>query len=133
MIQSGKLSNITQTSLKAWDKDLETLGHVFSASNQLASITCYMSKYCQQVFINLYFHQWDDEKYENLGNMLYNNYTQALKIINVDASKLDYAKKELKINEGALKTWHHEQKVYFSTLGQEPEQHVLKIAYVEHL
>ncbi|KAG6865109.1 hypothetical protein C0993_008272 [Termitomyces sp. T159_Od127] len=95
-------------------EDLETLERVFSSSDQLASVTRYMSKHCQRVFIDLFFCQWDEEKYKNLATMIYNNYRQALRIINVDGPELERAKQEL-------------------ILGKEPEGHALKIAYVERL
>ena len=55
-------------------EDLETLERIFSFSNQLAAVTRYASAYRRQVFIDLFFKQWDEEKYQNLGLMLYNNY-----------------------------------------------------------
>ncbi|KAG6895202.1 hypothetical protein C0992_002602 [Termitomyces sp. T32_za158] len=114
-------------------EDLETLKCIFSSSNQLASVTRYMSKHRQRVFIDLFFSQWDADKYENLGNMLYNNYSQALKIINIDGPELKHAKEQLKVNDQDLKNWRMEQKEYFANLGKEPEEHVHKIAYVERL
>ncbi|KAG6819116.1 hypothetical protein H0H93_015313 [Arthromyces matolae] len=114
-------------------EDLETMERVFSASNQLATVTRYMSKHRRRVFIDIFFHQWDNEKYENLGTMLYNNYTQALEIINVDGPEHKQAMHNLQINEGDLELWRLEQKTYFSSLGREPEEHALKIAYVERL
>ncbi|KAG6895482.1 hypothetical protein C0992_001058 [Termitomyces sp. T32_za158] len=113
--------------------DRSSLGKLVSASNQVASVTRYMLKHRRRVFIDLFFSQWDADKYENLGNMLYNNYSQALKIINVDGPELEHAKEQLKVNEGELEVWRLEQKEYFSNLGKEPEEHVLKIAYVERL
>ncbi|KAG6876186.1 hypothetical protein C0992_000548 [Termitomyces sp. T32_za158] len=115
-------------------EDLETLERIFSSSNQVASVTRYMSKYRRRVFVDLFFRQWDEDKYANLANMLYNNYNQALRIINVDRPELQRAMETFEVCEGDLEKWRLEQKVYFSTsLGQEPEGHVLKIAYVERL
>ncbi|KAG6893849.1 hypothetical protein C0992_008419 [Termitomyces sp. T32_za158] len=114
-------------------EDLETLERVFSASNQVASVTRYMSKYRRRVFINLFFRQWDEDKYANLASMLYNNYKQALRIINVDGPELKHVKETFEVQEGDLERWRLEQKEYFLALGQEPEGHALKIAYVERL
>ncbi|KAE9386543.1 hypothetical protein BT96DRAFT_960562 [Gymnopus androsaceus JB14] len=69
--------NITGMGLK----DLETLERLFSASNQLASITRYMSPYRRHVFINLFLQQWDCDKYQNVATMLHNNYIQALDLL----------------------------------------------------
>ncbi|KAG6888710.1 hypothetical protein C0992_007749 [Termitomyces sp. T32_za158] len=96
-------------------------------------VTRYMLKYCQRVFINLFFCQWDGDKYANLASMLYNNYKQALRIINVDGPELKHVKETFEVQEGDLERWRLEQKEYFLALGQEPEGHALKIAYVERL
>ncbi|KAG6896570.1 hypothetical protein C0992_007383 [Termitomyces sp. T32_za158] len=114
-------------------EDLETLERVFSASNQLAPVTHYMSKHRRHVFIDLFFHQWDDEKYENLGTMLLNNYNQALQIIKKDGPELESAKEQFNVQEGDLEKWRLDERHYFSSLGKEPEEHLLKIAYVERL
>jgi hypothetical protein len=114
-------------------EDLETLERVFSASNLLAGITRYMSAYRRCVFIDLFFKQWDAEKYQNLGNMLFNNYKQALQIIEDEQPALDDAKNSLGIKDGELEKWQKEKAEYFSRLGQEPERDILKIAYVELL
>lgn len=55
-------------------EDLETLERIFSFSNQVAIVTRYASAYHRRVFIDLFFKQWDSDKYQNLGLMLYNNY-----------------------------------------------------------
>ncbi|KAG6863691.1 hypothetical protein C0993_010615 [Termitomyces sp. T159_Od127] len=114
-------------------EDLETLERVFSASNQLAPVTRYMSKHRRRVFVDLFFRQWDEEKYENLGTMLLNNYKQALSIIRNDGPEFERAKQEFNIQEGDLENWRLDEKQYFLTLGKEPEEHLLKIAYVERL
>ena len=92
-----------------------------------------MSAYCCRVFIDLFFKQWDAEKYQNLGNMLFNNYKQAHQIIKDEQLALDNAKNSLGIKDGELEKWQKEEAEYFSTLGQEPERDILKIAYVELL
>ncbi|KAG6888954.1 hypothetical protein C0992_006988, partial [Termitomyces sp. T32_za158] len=114
-------------------EDLKTLKRVFSASNQVASVTHYMSKYHRRVLIDLFFCQWDEDKYANLASMLHNNYKQALHIINVDGPELKCVKETFEVQEGDLERWRLEQKKYFLALGQEPEGHALKIAYVERL
>ncbi|KAF9487279.1 hypothetical protein BDN71DRAFT_1485354 [Pleurotus eryngii] len=49
-------------------EDLETLERVFSVSNQLANVTRYSSAFRWRLFIDTFFHQWDEDKYLNLGN-----------------------------------------------------------------
>ncbi|KAG6886946.1 hypothetical protein C0992_001539, partial [Termitomyces sp. T32_za158] len=138
MVQSGELNmgavqhhpNIIE---EMGLKDLETLERVFSSSNQLGTVTRYMSKYWQHVFIDLFFRQWDDEKYHNLSTMLYNNYKQALEIIHVEGTEHACVLEELQIDVVDLEKWRVKQKSYFSNVGKEPEQQVIQIAYVKCL
>jgi Kyakuja-Dileera-Zisupton transposase len=50
-------------------EDLETCERVFSGSNAVARLTHHASGYHHRQFIDLFFHQWDAEKYENLGKL----------------------------------------------------------------
>ena len=111
-------------------EDLETLKRIFSFSNQFASVTHYASAFRHQVFIDLFFKQWDEEKYQNLGLMLYNNYRQALDIISEESPALSESMASFGINEKVLKQWHEEEVEYFKTLGKEPEWDVHAMAYV---
>jgi Kyakuja-Dileera-Zisupton transposase len=114
-------------------EDLETLERVFSASNALAGVTRYMSAYRRRVFYDLFFKQWDAEKYANLGTMLYNNYTQALRIIDDGEVAVQEAVRSLNIAGGDLDKWIIEEADYFSKLGKEPEWDIHAMAYVELL
>lgn len=114
-------------------EDLETLERIFSASNALGGVTRYMTRYRRRVFIDLFFQQWDAEKYANLGIMLHNNYVQALEIIDTEEEALQHAMKTLNITQADVDKWHVEEIAYFRTLGAEPEYDVHRLAYVELL
>ncbi|KAG2366644.1 hypothetical protein BDR07DRAFT_1373563, partial [Suillus spraguei] len=103
------------------------------ASNQLAPVTCYSSSHCHHALFELFFKQWDKEKYLNLGTMILNNYKQALGIINSDGLILQQAMNSLRIHPRELETWRAEEVKYFRTLGLEPEWDVHAMAYVELL
>ena len=62
-------------------EDFSVMECIFSMSNQLASITHYASAYTHQLAINVFFQQWDEDCYLNLGQTLQRNYLQALQII----------------------------------------------------
>jgi len=111
-------------------EDLETLERVFSTSNMLASMTQYMSAFRRRVFIDMFFRQWDEDKYLNLGTMLLNNYKQALDIINIEGAALAEAKVSLGIREGDIEHWQKEEQLY---IGVEPEWDIFVVAYVEQL
>ncbi|CAA7264087.1 unnamed protein product [Cyclocybe aegerita] len=99
-------------------EDLEVMEHIFSASNQLAPVIRYATRFRRRVLIDLFFRQWDDDKYLNLPTFLYDNYKQALKIIREDSIAL----------EEAMKASH-----VLLTLGKETDYDVHAVAYVELL
>ena len=47
----------------------------------------------------MFFKQWDSDKYQNLGLILYNNYVQALEILDTEQAALDEAMVSLQISE----------------------------------
>jgi hypothetical protein len=114
-------------------EDFGAMEHIFSASNVLAPVIRYASSYRHHVFLDLFFTQWDKEKYTNLGTMLLNNYCQALHIISTDTLALREAMASLNIQQGNTEQWHSEETEYFRTLGQEPEWDVHAVVYVELL
>ncbi|KAG6894059.1 hypothetical protein C0993_012431, partial [Termitomyces sp. T159_Od127] len=77
--------------------------------------------------------QWDVKKYENLATMLYNNYVQALYIVQHEAPELKKSKAYFNIQPSDLEKWQSKELQHFLTLGQEPKEDVLKITYVELL
>ncbi|KAH9847481.1 hypothetical protein C2E23DRAFT_741522 [Lenzites betulinus] len=114
-------------------EDLETLERVFGDSNELAPVTRYASPYRRHVLIDLFFHQRDAEKYANLGLMLYNNYAQALDIIEEKAPMIDETLKTLGITMENLREYTLEERNYFSALQDEDPKNVHLVAYVEAL
>ncbi|THU84014.1 hypothetical protein K435DRAFT_688431 [Dendrothele bispora CBS 962.96] len=114
-------------------EDLETLERVFSASNQLASITRYMSSYRRHVFIDIYFRQWDQEKYQNLTRMIHNNYVQALDIIEQDGEAVQRMLQDLQITGHDLDAYFQDEVAHFRGLGTEAPEDLHAVAYVELL
>ncbi|KAG2363364.1 hypothetical protein BDR07DRAFT_1450743 [Suillus spraguei] len=93
-------------------EDLTTMECIFSSSNQLAT---------------------DEDKYLDLGNMLYRNYIQAHQIIDAQQITVREAKTSLGISDNDIKTWSLEQSHYLATAGHEAEWDIHAIAYVELL
>ncbi|THU88290.1 hypothetical protein K435DRAFT_821707 [Dendrothele bispora CBS 962.96] len=114
-------------------EDLETLERVFSSSNQLASITRYATAYRRRVLIDLFFHQWDEEKYCNLANMLYNNYIQALTAIQEEGQELAEGLATLGLTAEDLEKYFDDESQHFQSLGTETEEDLHAVAYVELL
>lgn len=114
-------------------EDLEILERVFSSSNTLAPLTRYMTAYRRQIFIDLYFQQWDSEKYQNLATMLHQNYCQALKIIETNTLDVQHVLELRGLNKDDLIAFINDERKSFENLGKEPEEDLHAIAYVELL
>ncbi|KAG2158622.1 uncharacterized protein EDB93DRAFT_1245849 [Suillus bovinus] len=94
-------------------EDFSTMERIFSSSNQLAP--------------------WDEDKYMNIGNMLYNNYRQAHGIIERETIEFEHAKLSLGITDASIEEWQKQQLVYLETLGKEAEWDVHAMTYIELL
>ncbi|KAG6914387.1 hypothetical protein DXG01_000627 [Tephrocybe rancida] len=114
-------------------EDLETLERVFSASNSLGAVTCYMTAYQRRVFIDLHFRHWDSEKYANIANMLHQNYRQALTIIKDHTFDIQHVLDLRQLDEPTLLTYIDDKRSFFSALGKEPDDDLHAIAYAELL
>ncbi|KAG2360342.1 hypothetical protein BDR07DRAFT_1452022 [Suillus spraguei] len=114
-------------------EDLATMERIFSSSNQLATVTRYASGFNRRVYIDSFFKQWDEDKYLNLGNMLYRNYIQARQIIDEQQIAVQEAKISLGISDNDIKTWSLEQSRYLATAGHEVKWDIHAVAYVELL
>lgn len=114
-------------------EDLETMERVFSASNQVAGVTRYSSAYHRRLFIDMFFQQWDEDKYRNLALMLSNNYRQALSIIEEEGAAVKQTLGALCITTADLEMWHREQVSFFESVGEESPWDIHAITYVELL
>ena len=114
-------------------EDLETLERTFSKSNELATMTRFASAYRRRALIHMFFQQYDEEKYTAFGSMLYDNYIQAIEIIQDLTPKLVESLRVLDINLAMLKTWEMEEQDYFKNLRDEASEDVFAVAYVEGL
>ncbi|KAG2068473.1 hypothetical protein BDR04DRAFT_1129243 [Suillus decipiens] len=114
-------------------KDFGAIEHFFSASNALALVIHYVTAYCCSVFLDLFFKQWDSDKYPNLAMMIYHNYKQSIDIIALESLALDGAKASLGIQDGDLEAWHQEEIEYIAGLGKETMWDIHAMAYVKLL
>jgi hypothetical protein len=72
-------------------EDLGTMERVFAASNFLSRVTRYASPYMRHLLIDIYFTQWDEDKFAATGKMIYENYIQALETLELDRPALEEA------------------------------------------
>ncbi|KAJ3728318.1 hypothetical protein C8R42DRAFT_716267 [Lentinula raphanica] len=78
-----------------------------------------MSLYRRRLFIDLFFQQWDREKYQSLATFLHNNYVQALKIVDEDASRLSDELTKLELTVDDIENYWNEQKQHFDSIETE--------------
>lgn len=69
----------------------------------------------------------------NIGKFLYNNYKQALAIIEEYTPEVAHFKSIHGFEDADFIKWHAEQLEYLTNLKDEPETDILKIEYVEAL
>lgn len=134
---------------------LENLGNcerAFSKSNSLAARTRHMSVFRRRQAIDAYFsHQDTHEVWLNLsescfycilyyilkhklGMFLYNNYRQALGILEDGQESLTRAMQDLNISDVTVfEEWLKEEKTYLEGLNREPEEETLQMEYWQAL
>ncbi|KAG1880023.1 hypothetical protein F4604DRAFT_1679156 [Suillus subluteus] len=84
-------------------------------------------------FIDLHFQQWDSDQYLELSKFLYNNYKQALAIIDDLSPAIEELKLVLNISDGDFKHWNIEELEFLETLTEETDEDVEAMTYVEAL
>lgn len=114
-------------------EDLETMERVFSALNDLASVTRYASPYRRHLFLEAFLRQWDEDKYLNCGTFILNNYRQALEIIHQDSVALAEAMASLNLSNDDLDQFEKEELEYFSQVAEEDPKDLCAVLYVERL
>lgn len=112
-------------------EDFETMERIYSSSNQLAPVIRYATAFRRRVLISLFFAQWDDDKYANIGLWLYNNIVQALDIIKEDTLALENSLAPEEI--AMLDDLEQDEARYIATVGQEQPWDIHAMAYVELL
>ncbi|KAG0697415.1 hypothetical protein DFH29DRAFT_946408 [Suillus ampliporus] len=114
-------------------EDLETCERIFSGSNAVAPVIRHASYFHWLQFIELHFDQWDLDKYSELSKFIYNNYKQALHIINELSPAVEELKAQLGLTDTDFEKWNTEELEYLQTLTIETEEDVEKMTYVEAL
>ncbi|KAG1813901.1 uncharacterized protein BJ212DRAFT_1447699 [Suillus subaureus] len=114
-------------------EDLEMCEQIFSGSNAVAPVVRHVSYFHWLQFIGLHFDQWDLDKYSELSKFIYNNYKQALHIINELSPAVEELKAQLSLTDVDFEKWNTEELEYLQALTIETEEDVEKMTYVEAL
>jgi Kyakuja-Dileera-Zisupton transposase len=114
-------------------EDLETCERVFSGSNAVARLTRHATSFHRRQFIDMYFHQWDADKYENLGYFLLNNYRQALEVLRDMPTRIETLLSGRQVTDTQFAHWLEAERQYLNSRQSEPERDTLSLEYVELL
>ncbi|KAG1765892.1 hypothetical protein EDD22DRAFT_774562, partial [Suillus occidentalis] len=102
-------------------------------SNAVAPLIHHASYFHWLQFIDLQFDQRDQDRYQELSQFLYNNYKQALDIINDVTPAVEELKVQLDLTDADFQCWNVEELEYLTSLASEVEYDSQKTAYVEAL
>ncbi|KIK22163.1 hypothetical protein PISMIDRAFT_61385, partial [Pisolithus microcarpus 441] len=114
-------------------EDLETCKQIFANSNSTAALICHASLFHWMQFLDLHFDQWDSDKYLELSQFLFNNYQQALGIIQKYEPELNDFQLMHGISDEDIVSWHHEKLEYLRNCSEELDSVTLTVKYVEVL
>ncbi|KAJ2991814.1 hypothetical protein NUW54_g8091 [Trametes sanguinea] len=114
-------------------EDLETCERIFLALNSVARTVRFSSHFHWLQYIDLHFDQWDQDRYLDLSRFLYNNYKQALAIIQEYMPIVEEFKKSNNVTEADFEGWRSEELAYLTNLAQEPPEDLAKVTYIESL
>ncbi|KAI6113548.1 hypothetical protein EDD16DRAFT_1521166 [Pisolithus croceorrhizus] len=116
-------------------EDLEGCEHLFSKTNGLVSAVHYASAFHHHQAIAGYIaHNDEHEVYLNLTTMIFNNYRQALHIIQEGKNTLPHLMDDLGIMDvSVFSAWLLEENEYLAAHLCEPEKEMLQMEYWQKL
>ncbi|KAG0695001.1 hypothetical protein DFH29DRAFT_985063 [Suillus ampliporus] len=101
--------------------------------NAVAPVIRHASYFHWLQFIDLHFRQWDTDRYLELSKFLYNNYKQALTIIDDLTPAVEELKLALKITDADFERWNTEELEFLENVAEESDEDIEAMAYVEAL
>ncbi|KAH9903426.1 hypothetical protein C8Q73DRAFT_674646 [Cubamyces lactineus] len=114
-------------------EDFEGCERCFSESNALAPGTRLSTAFHRHQAIEQFFTFWSDQKHSESGKFLYDNYCQALEIIEDDTEALKLLLRQLSISTVDLERYLEEERAYFKSRRIEPPEVTAELDYLESL
>ncbi|KAG2029849.1 hypothetical protein BDR03DRAFT_1041183, partial [Suillus americanus] len=114
-------------------EDLETCECIFASSNAAASLIRHASHFHYSQFLDLHFDQWDMDKYLELSHFIFNNYKQAVTLIDDFTKELDAYRLSFPDQAMDFETWVTKELAYLESVASEPARDALAVDYVEAL
>lgn len=81
----------------------------------------------------MHYSQSDREKYENLGKFTFNNYRQALQILENEAVVLEEITRTKGWTGKDYEDWMEQERSWLEDLRREPEEDTFRCMYLESL
>ncbi|KAI0359107.1 hypothetical protein OH77DRAFT_1136710 [Trametes cingulata] len=114
-------------------EDFEGCERFFSQLNGLASGTRLATQFHRHQAIEQYVQFWGMQKHEESGKFIFNNYRQALQIIDEGVRALDVYALELGTSDADYERYLVEERDYLQSLQSEPPELAQKMEYMEAL
>ncbi|KAI0363427.1 hypothetical protein BV20DRAFT_931127, partial [Pilatotrama ljubarskyi] len=114
-------------------EDFEGCERFFSLLNGLASGTRLATEFHRHQAIEQYVHFWGMQKHEESGKFIFNNYRQALQIIEEGTRALAVYSVELGTSDVDYERYLVEEGEYLQSLKSEPPELAHKLEYMEAL
>ncbi|KAG1854495.1 hypothetical protein F4604DRAFT_1883326 [Suillus subluteus] len=99
------------------------------AHNRMCQLDWHPIKFHQHQMIEQHFAFWNDDKYANLSNFLWNHYCEALKSIETLTVELSAIKLELNITDDDFLCYFEQECAYLHSLKEPPARDQLCICY----
>ncbi|KIK18452.1 hypothetical protein PISMIDRAFT_34292, partial [Pisolithus microcarpus 441] len=113
--------------------NLKTCKRIFANSNSTVALIHHASLFHWMQFLDLHFDQWDSDKYLELSQFLFNNYQQALGIIQKYKPELKDFQLTHGISDEDIVSRCHEELEYLQNCSEELDSMTLTIKYVKVL
>ncbi|KAG2133401.1 hypothetical protein BD769DRAFT_1627423 [Suillus cothurnatus] len=114
-------------------EDLETCERIFASSNAAVCLIFHASHFHYSQFLDLHFDQWDMDKYLELSHFIFNNYKQAVTLIDDFTKELDAYRLSFPDQAIDFETWVTEELAYLESIASEPARDALTVNYIEAL
>ncbi|KAG2033287.1 hypothetical protein BDR03DRAFT_935700 [Suillus americanus] len=114
-------------------EDLKTCEHIFASSNAAACLIRHASHFRYSQFLDLHFDQWEMDKYLELSHFIFNNYKQAVTLIDDFTKELNAYRLSFPDQAMDFKTWVTEELAYLESIASEPACDALAVDYIEAL
>ncbi|KAI0039276.1 hypothetical protein FA95DRAFT_1585319 [Auriscalpium vulgare] len=114
-------------------EDFETCERIFSSLGTVARLVRHASHFHWTMFIHLHLLQWDEDRYAELSNLLFNNYKQSLAVLRDYEPEVCMFKSATGYTEEDFEAWVVAERAYLQDAKKAPAADAQEQAYVQAL